>query len=802
MLFRFTLLDRFDNATWADEPLGWEAFTMRLKRHAERHGTFREIQGNNFKFHGKAAILLKNEYELHGIRGQYRLLIEENCNGVYSEAYLGKINFGKYKFDCGTECFVSVDLDQIGPLVQFINRFDQKVDLSSEEAFDGVTPLTAYTNLTKEITLPSKAILLRGISKNSTLQEFIVSNDSGFFFPSGTGLIQGGINLAFQNNEVNAIKDYNPPAIMDYYVSPTEIIPELIYNNPVQDLNCTGTQFDLDLRVKGRLKNLLNGSGLMSLTLNLRKGTNTFQSGGTQIQGWLLVNNVATTIATYEFDATYQNTVTLLPGEKLWLTLFLSYQKNTNFTTDVRIELDTQTFFEVSMISRCDPSTAKLYMINETASRVIESITDGSLKLYSDYYGRKDSQPFSFANDGCGSMRALGIGLDIRKAKLSDGTDPKMFLSMKEIFESLSAIDNVGIGNEGEDKIRIENWKFFYQDTVIHSCIGVDKIEKFSKEDENWSVFKNGYEKWEAEDYNGLDEFLTKREWRTSLSETQNPLEKISKMIASGYAWEVTRRRQNDSKDWRFDNDKFIICLTHKFRTTASFDASTNWIIMPFNDFFQIGDTITISGTASNNGTYTVNGISTIIIGMVVSVVEALVNEASVLATFLNITNPKYRVDIGNILNPANILDPDTVYNFEISPARNALRWFDRIAQCYRNIDWNNDEIIFSSGDGNYLATGLLDGDCVLEDGPIPENMTIAVKNFSDKPAAQPIIKPERVKYTFPLSIQEYKNILTQPLGLIYYENDCESGEGWIDEIEHLPKEGTGKFTLIPKTNY
>jgi hypothetical protein len=64
-------------------------------------------------------------------------------------------------------------------------------------------------------------------------------------------------------------------------------------------------------------------------------------------------------------------------------------------------------------------------MVNEVTSRVIESITNNQLKLTSDYYGRTDSLPFASVADGCGSLRALSTGLDIRRAKLADGSDPK-----------------------------------------------------------------------------------------------------------------------------------------------------------------------------------------------------------------------------------------------------------------------------------------------------------------------------------------------------------------------------------------
>lgn len=724
MRWRFYLINRNGVKTRVEDPLGWDGFSFKIKRHPERHGTFREIGATEFKFTGTAMNMLKAERKQYGIRGQYALLVQGKCNGAWTEMYKGQLSFETYKFVCGSYCYVSIQVDQIGPLVSFINLFDQKVDLSKSLAFDGTTALTDYPGLSKIVTLPSKAILLRAISSNQSAQEYQISSDSGWFPVSSTGNMQGSINVPFATSEVNSIKDFTASAIMDYYnkSNDNEYVPELIYNNPNQALACIGTLFYIEFRVKGTYKNLVTGSGNQTLTLALKRGTQDFYTGATQVQGWTLYTASDLLAGTHTFDVTWSGNVTLAPGEKLWLDFFLTYFKSTNFAADVRLQIDPETYFKATVISKCDPSTARLYMVNEATSRVIESITNGAFKLYSTLYGRTDSQPYAMASDGCAGFRAVTTGLDIRKAKLSDGTDPKMFLSMKDIFDSLCAIDNIGIGPEGEDKIRIENWKWFYQNTIVFTCRGIETLEHSAKESDIWSIFKTGYDKWESEDYNGLDEFLTKREFRTSITQVQNTLEKLCKFIASGYAWEVTRRKQGDTKDWRYDNDTFIVCLT-----------------------------------------------------------------------------PLYEVEVNNITSPANILDPATVYNFRISPMRNAMRWFDKVAQCYTGIT-NSDKLSFSAGDGNYKAQGELDlSTCRQEGGVLSESADLSLASFATAADATPITAPDRVSYSFPLSFSEYNQIKAQPYGLIEYITDCERGTGWIDTIDYNPDKGLAKFTLIPK---
>jgi hypothetical protein len=50
-------------STRIDEPGGWDGFTLKIKRHAERHGTFREVQSTEFKFYDVARVMLKAENE-------------------------------------------------------------------------------------------------------------------------------------------------------------------------------------------------------------------------------------------------------------------------------------------------------------------------------------------------------------------------------------------------------------------------------------------------------------------------------------------------------------------------------------------------------------------------------------------------------------------------------------------------------------------------------------------------------------------------------------------------------------------
>ncbi|HMP16364.1 MAG TPA: hypothetical protein PKD72_05035, partial [Gemmatales bacterium] len=251
------------------------------------------------------------------------------------------------------------------------------------------------------------------------------------------------------------------------------------------------------------------------------------------------------------------------------------------------------------------------------------------------------------------------------------------------------------------------------------------KIEREVMQAEIFSTFEFGYQKWEAEQFNGLDELLTKRRYRTTIGSVQNQLSQISSMIASGYAIEITRRIGNtESKDWRYDNDNFVICLKR-------------------------------SGS-------------------------------------------DLLVDLGNCINAANIYDPSTLYNYRISPVRNALRWMSTVIASYRQ--YLSGKLIFMEGDGNYFAEGELnDSFAKIEAGPLQESEELSVDDLDILLTGKPLLQPERITFRYPLSVQAFKQLRNNPLGLIRYEGEGIEGFGWIDSITYTPNEGLAQFKLIPK---
>lgn len=535
-------------------------------------------------------------------------------------------------------------------------------------------------------------------------------------------------------------------------------------------------------------------------------------------------------IYNFSHSGTYSN-ITLNTGEYLFyaicgLTKFMN--------TDIALDKDMFTIqftggnVLLQALSKTPTNIAKVYCINEVISRVAESITNNKLKAYSEYFGRIDSQPYSTPADGDGSMAVVTDGLRIRNQEnrsiavidFVTTTLTNVFsLCLQDLWDGLTPIHNIGMGIEldpnrpGYNRLRVENWQYFYNNSVVMSCIDIGNISRKAYEKEIYSTFQFGYQKWEAEEYNGLDEFLTMADYRTTLSEVYNNFVQTSKFIASGYALEVTRRKTNDSTDWRYDNDCFIICVTRYLKTgTASvqFQSFASEIIFnlsaPLDGPPVVGDTIQVLNATINTGVYVIAVVfndGTVNVGgtypVKVSIWGILTNET--VASGEYVINPKngFRVEQGNITNPLNILDPASVYNYRISPLRNAMRWMNRIFTSYKQFN-SNAQLLFTDGNGNYYAQGEMTSPIArLENGVISESQTINSAIYADSDNAKPITLAERIEFDYPINSRDYKNLQSNPYGLIYFSNDCEEGYGWIDTVSYKPEQGIATFTLIPK---
>ena len=880
MNWRFTIIDRDNISHEIQEPVGWDAIEIDILRDENTHGIIFDYQGKDMKYYGDAMRLLRTEYETYGSQGNMVLVIEQSCNEVLTELYRGKFLFLQYDYSSGTECFVKIPIENTGDVIDLTTKWDQKVDLSTTVAFDGVTALDSYSKLGFDLTLPSKGIIIEDRSiKNvetvesvsfspseywgtiefalddkfseignysfnattvisDTIASFSTENPDSIRLPNApSGQISQGLFYTslpefpqykvFSDTEMNTEKWFNPsilsPAI-NYQQGTTNYEVDIQAGTLAYKIDCEIKVLEDSDYVRLSRSNLYLAKKDINGTISFINVQHIYDKMIGSDDG-VGIGELTNYVFKIDISLSYSNnTFVLNKGDEIFLFMSVAFDGLIPPNTNLHFKITTKptSFFSFKTLSKTQPSNTKAFLINEVISRISETITNNKIKAYSDYFGRTDSQPYAVSSNGIGSMEALAKGIYIRNQQNRIVGQPNVFsLSMKDVFEGIEPIHHIGFGiendpnREGFKRLRVEHWKHFYTNDTIMECIGVNNIQRKMVESKSYSTFQFGYDKYEAEQYNGLDEFLTKRTFRTTLNGIKSELVKVSKFIASGYAWEITRRKNTDSSDWRFDNDTFIVCCKNGIILSGEYAISITFSIVGGYNFIeihigygfgfhvglQIGDSVHVYGSSVNTGEFIITEIisdgNTFIYGTGTTIkVKVLQAVSAEVLTNKNWEIKGIIVETGNVDTPTNMVDPDTTYNFRISPIRNAMRWMDKISQGYKS----NPTIIFTDGTGNYFASGkMTDSVGRLENAVIAENQTLLTSLFTNTDNASPLLAPELLTFDFPMSIAQFRNVLNNPYGQIHWSNGFDSGYGYISSLKYKPEDGVANFSLIPK---
>ncbi len=752
MRWRFTLNPDTDNLV-ISEPIGWEEVELAIVRSKEWHGVFAEYS-LDLEFYDDPQITantaytyLKDEYDLNGVEGFVILQVEMACDDDDAFAVQGqwRLNFTSYQQENGAYCLIKLNMEPENYLMTFKNRYDQKVDLDTAESFDG-TALTPYTELGLPLTINPKAVPVTSdlewagtAEDNDFVQTDIIVAGAGTSNLQSLGYYQLGYNVVNLDEIATRIE-----LVSEWHLSSPLVSPTWVIINP-GDYTFTFVNFSFTVNASidsdGQDNTACGNPNVyddLSVELYLvMGGTTTLVDSGTLTSCLDGSDVISINVTGDDFTAS------LIAGDEV--KLYVRVQTDGEFDRDLLTQHDAvwttnfnQTTRNVTLFAHefLPATTARGFAINETFSRIIEAITDDGFRFLSNYFGRTDSEPYTAPAgiDGCGSLREFTTGLMLRE--YSEAT---IKMSMKDAFEGVNAIDNMGIGLEddatraGFQVVRGEPMEYFYDSTVLVQLDKVPEVVINVMPDEHYSIFRFGYQKWEAEEYTGLDEFATKREYRTTLTSVKNTLDKISQLVASGYAIELTRRRTFDpvtKEDWRFDDDIFIICCKR-----------------------NAGDIV---------------------------------------------------VEQGNITADANLIDPDSVYNFRISPARNAMRWLKTVLNSYKDPEAVGSTIEFTSGDGNFIAEGLMTGGCPEENATIAENDSLSVANAADPADARPVYMPETWEFEYPLSFTQYNLIKANPKATIQarFLQDTSFRDFYIREIRYKPNDGIANWILLPQRGY
>lgn len=798
MEFQFFL----NNTLIKSEPLGWNDTEVNLKRDENLHGVFSSYV-LKLRFIGDGYQIIKGIFDSTGFESdiiflaQYRVEFGNWTNYIIGNLDLTSIVFDDFSSDTNSLyssnfLYCEVALLPSGIETLFRNRRDIPIDLGADLDLDKQLTLSNKTGFGGTngyvLGLHSKEILFTHIfgfdtDNGDDPYRIDVIFDAGFVFDA---IAFAKLPFVTLRNEQNEIID--PEYLLD--ADAINFTPNLVSK--------FGGNYTLKVRLKGFVR-----TGLENLRFNafsrivLAYGanansnvTNLFTSGTISSPDATRTDNFDL-ILTFNFD--------LQIGEGVWLYWKMYGDFNIlGIVWEITHELAEMTLTNNSV---APSSWAKTWLVHEALATQLESITSKNNVLYSDFFGRTDSLPRVYELNGEGSKLALTNGFMLRAINYIK--NPK--ISFKDCYDSLNAIYNLGIGIEvidNEEVIRIERKSYFFQNEVSHRFDYVPKIMMSFEKSYIFNEVEIGYETFEFDTLKSLDDVHSTRNYYNKIKKIRNKITQKSKIIASSYSLELTRRLQYEGKPENgsdYDDNIFAICLGNKFKVLITEIVNSTTINCQAISQSSISQ-IVISGMGANNGTYSVSsipyfsGIKTTLILSTPLPIQSFIPTVNSYASG-TFTNGYGTERTENFSLVDNVIGADSYYNLRITPQRNILRWSSIL-----NVPLYNDltqKWLFADAKCNFIAaTNLQNGG---ETEILGTNISESGEYLANT-LFQNLFKPISITFETILNIQEYEKIKANPYLLIEVsDNNDGFFKGYLLSLFYKHSEELAKVKLLLK---
>lgn len=276
-------------------------------------------------------------------------------------------------------------------------------------------------------------------------------------------------------------------------------------------------------------------------------------------------------------------------------------------------------------------------------------------------------------------------------------------VSWREYFKAVDVYYMAGM-KITESKVIVEHRSEFYKPVTVTPAISLGEIKNFKSYpavDKMFTSVKIGHAEQQVDDTNGKFDFNGWQIYTLPIkSIPAKELDLQSPWKASPYEIEQTRANYEGkiTTDKETDNSVFVIAAkrddaSNIFQTTGSFKAD-GAPFAPGQPFLSIvagtpqlraGMKIKISGTALNNADLTIAGVGYWPFGQLITLNEAVVDEAGVLFTIEIIEGKYYILDRDIAVQQLTVPDvsqeiKDTVFNVPLSPKRLLQRHYPWLA--------------------------------------------------------------------------------------------------------------------------
>lgn len=581
MRFRYTLFEENKGSyLLPTDPVGWEELETAVVRGLEYHGFFYE-QTASLKFYcGNGREYIEDVYNTYGIEGVIKINIGisceceeeqpsaysldysddyanesiESCN--YETFYEGVLDLQSLQF---TDEYLSVSIINDNFFTSVRNNLETKVSIEDTNALNDNTVdlVSAYTTTLhgKTIVFSSKWANCNNISVNTS------SSDAAPTFTTIIPIVPIQEDSGFENSSCG-----------NEYVLSDSSVKNLL--NPLYFMDATETSLNVTTDMSGSIRIfMINAGGNVVSQISLLT-TSYFDVGIPQPNKTPLYQNVTALPAVggtvlYDYDFTSTDVLNLTAGQRAYLIFEVTGMVRNLPTEPILLEVDiTQddnSTVNTSFNSIFPDTSAFTYQIHDVAKQVSRQITGNNEPFRSELLGLTTQ---GYSTNGEAAWNVITSGNKIRNIVKPLNT------SLADVYKCVNMLYNAGLGIEkynDEYIVRIEKKEYFYDKNAILTFDWVADIERTVAKELYYNTLNIGYDEFEIEEVNGLDEFNTQRTYNTRNDMTENNITAYSPFIGSGYAIEFTRR-QSSTNDWKYDDSNFIIATNRGNLTIAEKD--------------------------------------------------------------------------------------------------------------------------------------------------------------------------------------------------------------------------------------
>lgn len=731
------------NTTVIDEPIGFDDLQMTIKRN-DYHGMGAEMSLGELEFYGLAHNIIKSAYDADIDTEVIYEVTDEANNTIYS----GNVDLTTCSFLNGDYQSVKTKIGDVGSMTTFNNRTGIEIDMNEPRTVDGNVvddvnwldlhvPIKhlLYTNSAKQ---KSNNTITTSGGYNSHPETGIEIHDTGapfIFIPIGDNI----------NAEFGQFANANPYGTSDR----TLVDPQYVASEDHTSKYGTNTKAIVDIHLDATLVRKDNGWSPCGQNY-IRWCLEAIDSQGNVITGEehnVYKPDVNFNGATWDISCDLKGELNAGGSVKYYLKFTIDLGTATSQYFWCHITVNSDSYVKMTMYDTLEETevvNTKSLLIHDALNLVSHAISENELSVKSDWYRTPESHwnPGAIrtkANGGNGALKAITNGYHIRGLFTDGETQRNMPLSFKALIESLDAMDCIGWGFSTEDNVlclRVERWDWFYKDAVILTLDNVAEVTTEVYPDLIPTELKIGYKKFATQDqYNSIDSPHGTRTFVNGIKALSKSITKESEFIADNYAIEETRRARTQVNETE----------------ETTYDEN----IFVF-ELMRTGPIVPAGGTP---------------------------------------IPPSYSI-VHSALNASYVGRAEEFINAKLTPRHMAARWRDFLFATNNSTDFR-----FISGEINYkssFGTTPEDGVPILGAAYLtafatrsPQAENDDITNIHAK------FKAEKITFSYPISIDDYKTIKANPYGLVSVNGTL----GWIMDFKYSFQDGMADFTLIAKNN-